>query len=181
MRLVVVSPLTQPVTFLTSVGYAPQIHQPLEHPEIVALDPDIYGPEMVNNYLKEALAHNKKSFILSLTSFLTYRQRRVIQPKFKMDALRLLQQLSGRTFSLMTYWLYKNPSFKDPISGVSETKITLKSLSDHAWMSYVNDHELSKSPLILNFSDPQTYTYIAALEGSLNNFLYYLPIENIDL
>lgn len=181
MRLVVTSLLNQPGKFLTSLGYAPHLFRPHPAVDVTASDPTTYGSEVLAQYLKESLISHKKSTILCLESFLTYRQRRLKMPKFKMDALEILKMLSGHTFSLMTYWTLKRPAFKEPVTGWAETKITLKPLKDQFLTSYVNDHNVIQTPLILDFTDPQTYTLITHFEGSLNNWLYFLPIESIDL
>ncbi|OGV97578.1 hypothetical protein A2W24_06050 [Microgenomates group bacterium RBG_16_45_19] len=181
MELVVLSPLTSSLKLLKLLGYTPRHLVPVPPEAIYTLDPADFGQEILKDYLAQGRTAYHRAYLLGLTTVLVYRQRRLKPPHYKMDALNLLKLFSGHTFSIMTYWATKHPRYQAITQGSAETKITLKAIQNSVLTGYVNDHDVVKSPLILDPTDPQVFTLIQQIEGSYANFLYQLPIEKIDL
>lgn len=181
MKLVVASLNPRPIAFLQSLGINPHHHYPRPPEEVVTQEPAVYGREVIERYLKEVTPLFKKKTILALETFLVYRERRIKPVKFKMDVLKILTMFSGHTFTLATFWAVKPGNLNRYPINFTETKITLKTLSETILTGYVNDHDLIHSPLPLDLIDPLSFTLIEKIDGSLNNLLYNIPIENIDL
>lgn len=118
-------------------------------------------------------------YVLATESALIYRKHIYERPKFKMDALALLSNLSGHTHNLCTAWVYKHLNTGKLYSGVEETKITFRDISEAELTNYVNDHDVVK---FIGGFDPlhsNALGFIDKIEGSLTNCLYNLPIEKI--
>lgn len=181
MELVVVSPLSAPVKLLTQIGFKPRHLIPAPEENLTTIEPGVYGEECLKQFLSQGQDQYRQVFLLALSTFMVYRQRRVHQPRFKMDVLANLKLFSGHTYSIVTYFALKHPRYQAPTTGSAETKITLKILSDHFLTGYVNDHQVTHQPTLLDLTDPATYALINRIDGSLSNLIHQLPIEMIDL
>jgi len=179
MKLIVVSKNRQPFNALGTLDLKVELYDPLLPTDISTLEPTVFGGEVINCYLAEVAKRFQRFPQLATTSFLVYRQRRLREPHFKMDALKTLQMLSGHTFSLVTFWSLKLAETKSPSINLAETKITLNPIPDNTLTEYVNDHNIIDCPTLLDINDPWTLTFIAKIDGSVNNLLYQLPTEQI--
>jgi septum formation protein len=122
---------------------------------------------------------HSNALILAADTVGIYRNKVIEKPKFKMDALALLQSFSGTSHQIITGWSVLNSKTKKEYHGHSETRVFFNQIDTETLTNYVNDNDVTSwsagySPLLSKAS-----MFIEKIEGSLTGFLFGLPLEQI--
>lgn len=120
----------------------------------------------------------KQALILGADTVIVFENRVIEKPKYKMDAVAVLQQLSGQIHTVVTGWAIYN-SYKDTWhEGVSETRVTFRSLLHQELVAYANDNPVTQWAAGYNASLSSAITFISKVEGSYSG-MNGLPLDQI--
>jgi predicted house-cleaning NTP pyrophosphatase (Maf/HAM1 superfamily) len=180
MKLLFPSALPKQIEALTRHHYQ-VVHQTVTiHPQtlsFVTLTENLH--HRVQTRLRVASVKEINGYMLSTESAVSYRKKVFEKPKYKMEALEILKQLSGKSHLFVTAWSLKNCKTGKILSGSSETKVYLANIPASKLEGYVNDHEVIS--YVGGYEPYQTVAdqYIERIEGSLTNLYYQLPLEQV--
>jgi predicted house-cleaning NTP pyrophosphatase (Maf/HAM1 superfamily) len=118
-------------------------------------------------------------FMLATESAVLYRKAVFECPRYKMDALEVLKQLSRRSHLVVTAWCLKNLKTGKTHSGSCDTKVIFRDLPDVDLTNYVNDHSVIHYLAGYDPLHTQAISFIDKIQGSVTNFLYHLPLEQL--
>jgi septum formation protein len=121
----------------------------------------------------------KQSIVLSTASIMTYRNKIISQPTFKMDALELLKQFSGSSHLLVTGWGLYNTATRAKRQGSAQTKITFKKVSAQTLLDYVNDYDVVKMIGCYDINHTPAIHFVSQIHGSLTNVTHQFPLDSI--
>ena len=119
------------------------------------------------------------ALIIAADTFILYRNKSLEKPTFKMDALEMLQSISGTSHIMLTGWCVINSKSKNKFSGFTETRVYFRELDTQTLTDYVNDHDVVQWAAGYSPQDTPAMKFIEKIEGSLTGFLYGLPLEKI--
>lgn len=126
-----------------------------------------------------AAYQRQAGLILATASVILYRKTVYVIPAYKMTALEMLKSFQGRSHILTTAWALVDLKTQDHYQGLAQTKIFFKTASTSTLTQYVNDYPVVNYLGGYQPQDPPILALINRLEGSLTNFLYQLPLDQI--
>lgn len=129
--------------------------------------------------IRTASEFNLTGVLITTCSVILFRKSVYLSPKFKMTALERLRSFSGKSHQLVTAWLIKNNQTEKEITGMATTKVYLNELIKKNLENFINDHDVIHTVGGYQPLDPDTLPLIHRIDGSLTNFLYNLPLDQI--
>lgn len=118
------------------------------------------------------------ALILAADTLLIFNRRVLGKPKFKMDAVEMLKMLSGNIHTVVTGWALLNTYKNSWHTGLSETYVTFRHLTDKEIINYVNDNPVTQWSGGYNSSLSSAMSFITHVKGSLTG-LNGLPLDQI--
>jgi len=180
MKIIIVSPSPDQLQILGLIGIKPT-------PLSINIDEDLY--QEIDPYkrivsIARAKARiiaqtEKKAIIIAVDSYAYYRGQLIGKPKYKMEALSILEKFSGKSHTFLSGWAIVKSSTNQEYTGISETKITMNDLVHQELVDYVNDHDVVKWTAGYHPLNTQAIYMVKKIEGSLTGFTHGLPLEMI--
>jgi septum formation protein len=119
------------------------------------------------------------SLILAADTLAVYRHKIIGKPKFKMDALEIIKQLSGVSHDIISGWAIINTKTKKRFQGYSATKVTFRDLNLTEITDYINSQNVTQYAAGYSPLNTQAINFIEKIQGSLSGFSHGLPLEQI--
>jgi septum formation protein len=121
----------------------------------------------------------RNAAVIAADSCAVYRNQILEKPKYKMEAVEMLKQLSGRSNVFISGWVVHNTLTGKSKSGVSETRITFRELTEGEIIDYANDHDVVQWAAGYSPFNTRAISFVKKLSGSFTNFTHGLPLEEI--
>lgn len=121
----------------------------------------------------------KNSLVLGLHTLAVYRNHPVEHPKFKMDALDILNSFSGTSHLVISAWALIDTKDNVERSGYAKTRVFFHDVPTEDLTHYVNDHDVVTYPTGYHPYATPALKFIDKIEGSVSGFMYHLPLEQV--
>lgn len=121
---------------------------------------------------------DKPALILAADTLILFNDQIIEKPKYKMDAVTIIQQLAGETHTVITGWAIFNTYKNTWYEGVTQTKVTFRQLLHHEIVEYANDNPVTQWAGGYNVALSSAIGFITKVEGSYTG-LNGLPVDQI--
>jgi septum formation protein len=118
------------------------------------------------------------ALILAADTFVIFNRKIVEKPRYKMDAVAMLNTLSDNIHAVVTGWAILNTYKNTWQTGASDAYVTFRKLSEKEIIDYVNDNPVTQWAAGYNSHLSEADIFISYVKGSLTG-LNGLPLDQI--
>ena len=101
------------------------------------------------------------------------------KPRFKMDAVKWLMKMSGRTHTMQVGWAIINADTKKKYFGSVKVEVNFRTLTGKEVTDYVNDYNVVGWAGGYSTFNNKAVEWVKWIKGSINGFVYRMPMEKI--